>query len=105
MARSKPPEGRRFVKGQSGNPSGKKAIPADVKEAFARMTPKALEVLEKILDNENEDPRIRLRAVEVVLDRHLGKPADAATMIAIERKADGTIEALELVRMAPRAPA
>lgn len=59
-----------FQKGKSGNPGGRKAIPADVKAAFAAACPKAVDTLVALLDSKNEP--IRLRAAEVIITRHLG---------------------------------
>jgi len=62
-----------WAKGQSGNPGGKKKIPADVKEALAAASPKAVQTLIDLLDD--KVPAVRLRAAIEVLNRHLGPPA------------------------------
>ncbi|UQZ90848.1 hypothetical protein C4J81_17185 [Deltaproteobacteria bacterium Smac51] len=62
----------RFVKGRSGNPGGRPAIPDAVKAFFAENTMKAAEKLVELI-NDN-DPSIAMRACVAVLDRALGKP-------------------------------
>lgn len=68
----KKPRGKPFKKGQSGNPSGRKKIPEDIKQAFKELTPIAIEKLTELLTS-SEDERIVMDAVKVVFDRHLGK--------------------------------
>ncbi len=92
-----------WKKGQSGNPGGRPRMPDDVKEAFRAMTPRAIKVLAGILDDEKMDPRVRLRAVEQVLDRAIGRPVDAVALASLALSRDGSaVEVLELVRLATR---
>ena len=70
--------GRPFQKGQSGNPGGRPKIPADVREALDAALPEAVAVLEKNL--KHEDPRVAHLAAVAILDRALGKPAQALTL-------------------------
>lgn len=68
-----------FVKGKTGNPSGRPPMTPEkfeFKEAMAAMLPKALTKLRDML--ECDDFEERRFAVQTVLDRNLGK--------AIERK-------------------
>lgn len=69
MARS----GTSFQKGKSGNPGGRRALPADAKEAFAAACPAAVAALVALLDSKSEP--IRMRAAEIIVNRHLGPPA------------------------------
>jgi len=64
-----------WKKGQSGNPSGKKKISPDVKAAFAAACPDAVSTLVELLKSSNE--AIRLRAADIIIIRHLGKPPEA----------------------------
>ncbi len=59
-------------KGVSGNPTGRKAVDPEVKEALGALTPRAVDRLTMML--ESEDERIAMDAVKTVLDRNLGKP-------------------------------
>ena len=69
--------GRPFQKGQSGNPSGRPKQTQEQKDALARikdLAPVAVEWLREVLTHEKTKPEIRLRAIEMVLDRAYGKP-------------------------------
>ncbi len=72
---SKKTVGRPFQPGQSGNPNGRPKMPKDLKEAFKAASPKALEILKKILADPAAKDSDRLRAAEIILDRAYGKPA------------------------------
>lgn len=71
-----------WVKGQSGNPGGKKKTPADVKEALAAACPRAVETLISLLDDKAS--AVRLRAAIEVLNRHLGPPAAPVVVAPVE---------------------
>ncbi len=63
-----------FKPGQSGNPNGRPKMPEDIKRAFKEMTPIAIEKLKEIIESPNTKETDRLRAIDIVLDRGLGKP-------------------------------
>ena len=68
-----------FVKGKSGNPGGK---PKELKNVLAqarRISPVALRVLKKILNDKSAGNQVKVSAASVVLDRAWGKPAQAIT--------------------------
>lgn len=48
----------------------------DVHSRFQRMLPKAVDVVEKILDNPQERPGIRLKAANELMNRAIGKPKE-----------------------------
>ena len=62
----------RILAGHSLNPGGRPALPADLREAAQAHSSKAMTVLAEMLDD--PDPRVRIRAAEVLLDRGYGKP-------------------------------
>ena len=70
-----------FKKGKSGNPSGRpKLLPgvmtrAEALSALAGLVPEALEALKSCLVSADE--KTRLRAAELVLERHLGKVSES----------------------------
>jgi hypothetical protein len=63
--------------GKSGNPGGRPKIDPKIKKALEAACPKAVRVLISLLDSDEED--IRLKASNSILDRNLGKPAQAIT--------------------------
>jgi hypothetical protein len=72
--------------GQVLNPGGRPKIPAEVREAAMALTPKAIETLGKIMEDERVPPGVRVTACERILDRALGKPAQ--TVDVTTRKDD-----------------
>ena len=69
-------------KGEVRNPNGRPKTPPDVKEALQAMLPAAVKRLGELLMSDNE--KIAVQAVQVVLDRNLGK----AIATKIDVKAD-----------------
>ena len=90
---ARPPHGRRFVKGQSGNPGGRPKAALDIQALARRHTPDAIAALVAALAN----PRERVSAAVALLDRGWGKPTqplagdrDAAPLAIDFRWADAT---------------
>lgn len=71
-----------WTKGHRPVSPGRKPTPPDVKEALQAMLPQAVKRLGELLMSDNE--KIVIKAVEVVLDRNLGK----AVATKIDVKAD-----------------
>jgi len=63
----------RFVKGISGNPSGRPATPEEVKEMLKCATAPAVQLLIDTMNDDSVRPDLRVRCAEIVLDRTLGK--------------------------------
>lgn len=63
-----------FVKGQSGNPGGRKKVDGDLRELARAKCPKMLQILAKIAEDEKKPTAARVTAASAVLDRGLGKP-------------------------------
>lgn len=61
----------KFKKGESGNPGGRPKMSDEARQAFEDMEPEALAELRKLLKSKSEP--VRLDAIEVVLERRLGK--------------------------------
>lgn len=65
----------RFVKGCSGNPGGKAAMPPELKKAFREATLEACALLRGFLCDAEAKPELRIKCAEMVFDRVYGKPA------------------------------
>ena len=66
--------GKRFQKGQSGNPSGRVKIPPDVKEMARGLTKEAIQTLAAVMRDAAAPHSARVRSAEVILDRAWGRP-------------------------------
>jgi len=80
--------GGKWAPGVSGNPSGRPRTAPEIREALSRLTPRAIEVISEILNSPETRPSDRIRAAELALAYHVGKPTQA-----IEHE-DGLIEIL-----------
>lgn len=76
-AKRKPPKGKPFKPGQSGNPAGRKPVPPDVKAIWEANTVPAAQKLVALMNC--GEPELELKAAMALLDRALGKPAQAVT--------------------------
>ena len=80
-----------FKPGKSGNPSGRPKRTAeekDVLEQIKKLAPKAVHVLEEMLNDEKIAPAYRIKAAEIVLDRVVCK---AETMVRMQAECDKEI--------------
>lgn len=69
----------RFVKGQSGNPSGRPPIPAAQKELLRNLVPEALEIKRMILADADAPLSLKNQVADSILDRVYGKPTSDTT--------------------------
>ncbi len=67
----------KFQPGQSGNPGGRPAGEAKVRSAAQEHTEAAIGVLASALSD--PDPRVQIKAAEVLLDRGWGKATQPVT--------------------------
>ena len=74
---AKKPESRdnagRFKKGQSGNPGGKKPMDDETKAILKAAAPDAAKLMVKMMNDPKIQPKLRMQAAEVVMDRVYGK--------------------------------
>lgn len=65
-----------WKKGQSGNPSGRAAMPPELRKSFRDATPEAFKTLMHIMKNGKNEAN-RIAAAEKILDRAYGKAPQA----------------------------
>jgi hypothetical protein len=70
-----------FTAGLSGNPSGRAKMPPAVREMLTAKAQDAVQIITKHLDD--SDPRVALKAAELLLDRAYGKPQTASETIEL----------------------
>ena len=88
------PRGRqhRWAKGVSGNPTGRKAIPYDVKVALEALVPDAIDVLRRVVKSKSAGI-VQIKAAESILNRVYGKPIEQVQHTG----ADGNALRIEVV--------
>ena len=88
------------------NPGGRPKLPAEVREMAQAASPRAIAKIIGFLDH--ADPKVVLRAAEILLDRGYGKPVQAldARVEQSQSTADAHVAALlDLARQAREAKA
>jgi hypothetical protein len=71
---------KKWQKGQSGNPSGRPAMPEAIKKKLKDLTPDAVDTVEQIMKDPKARPADRLKAAEMILDRVYGKATQPIDM-------------------------
>ena len=66
-----------FKPGQSGNPSGRRPIPPEIKAKIDEGAEKSIPIVIAIMENTEEDSRVRLAAAEMLQSRSWGKAVQA----------------------------
>ena len=105
---------RPFQAGASGNPSGRQGRYHEIIKLAREASPRAMAILVQIMDDESEETRCRIVAIQEILGRAFGKiPAEvkdggapALDLEAVsEAKLSLVIRALEAAQKAKRARA
>ena len=75
-----------YLPGQSGNPSGHPKRTWEQQEALEeirKLAPRAAEKMAAMLDDDDVPPVVKVRILEIILDRTYGKP-EAAVRMSVE---------------------
>ncbi len=72
-----------FKKGQSGNPKGRGA-PWNIIDRARELGPKAIDLLVAMMEDVEADPRIRIDAAKIIIERGYGKPHQSVEMTGPE---------------------
>jgi hypothetical protein len=75
-----------FQPGQSGNPGGRAKMPPEIRNMLTAKAHEAVQVIANELGN--GDPRVALKAAELLLDRAYGKPQAASESIDLSEAGD-----------------
>ena len=79
-----PNPGRKFQKGQSGNPRGRPRSIIEVAAAAREYSTQAIATLTKIMEDEQATSSARVAAAIALLDRGCGKPAQTLDLVRRE---------------------
>lgn len=87
-----------FVKGQSGNPGGRKKGGSEIVELARKHAPEAITRLAALMADENG--KVAVAACNSILDRAYGKPVQQVTgedggPVKLEIAADGIVDVLK----------
>lgn len=85
-----------FVKGKSGNPSGRPKVDFEVRDAAREYGQEAILKLVSLM--REGDPRVSASAAQALLDRGFGKPAQAVEVSGPE---GGPIRGIEVTLVQP----
>jgi hypothetical protein len=69
--------GKGFTKGKSGNPNGRPMMPEELKEKCRSYTEEGINNLIEIAQDKKKQPKDRIKAIEILLERGYGKAAQA----------------------------
>lgn len=80
----------RFVKGNKGG-TGRPKTPKELKEALERISPKAIEFYEWVLDDPDAPVDLKAKVSKDVLDRLMGKPQQSVAFDDVDNRIRITI--------------
>ena len=90
----------RFLPGSSGNPSGKQKPTWEEREALEeikKLAPGVAGRMTALLDDENTPANVKVRIMEIILERTYGKPEAAIKLKAEVRSGEASRARLEAI--------
>jgi Family of unknown function (DUF5681) len=88
----------KFLPGQSGNPGGRPKALVEVLELARKNASAALETIVSIMTNADAPHAVRLAAANSLLDRALGRPAQALHHSGEDEPTVNAVDAREIIR-------
>ena len=82
----------RFVAGNRANPGGRPKTPKEIQEALQKLTPAALEVYRKALEDPDVPWKEKIKVAQDILDRVLGKPQQSVQLEETDKSISITIK-------------
>lgn len=86
----------KFVKGQSGNPSGRPKQDPELKELAKAKTSAAIRTLDEIMRSKKSPAAARVAAAQALLDRGHGKPHQSTSSEVTGKDGTDLFDALKL---------